>query len=458
MIAADMITRLEEVVGKPWVYTDEEALARHSSDATRFGSRPDAVVSPRNTEEVAGVVRLACAEGLPVTPRGAGTGLSGGSIPIKGGIVISTERMNSPAEIHKEDLYAVAAPGLVTEQFHKQVEAVGLFYPPDPASQSLCTIGGNVAECATGLRGLKYGTTRRYVLGLEVVTPGGEVIRMGARTVKNVAGYDVTRLMVGSEGTLGIVTGAILKLLPRPHARRLARCRLRDIIAATEAVTQIMAEGFVPSALEVMDEVTAKAVGAHLGRDMGPGVSLLIEFDGTASACREDASKVEEMLRSKYGSEVEGDVQGNDRDGLWAARRSVLPALERMAPTVVVEDVNLPRSMQPRMASLVGKIAGSHGLAVAVFGHVGAGNMHIAFLTDCKEPRQMKEVEAAVGEVMRGCVDLGGTVSGEYGIGLGKAPFVKLTLGGEGYEIMRRLKASLDPEDIMNPGKMFYDG
>jgi glycolate oxidase len=263
--------------------------------------------------------------------------------------------------------------------------------------------------------------------------------------------------MVGSEGTLGIITQVVLKLLPLPPARNLIWCRLPDIMMATEAVTQIMGEGLMPSVLEIMDQSTVSAVGDYLGKDMGSGVSLLIEFDGTKSVCQEDASKAAAILKSKSGSEIDSDLRGEESQALWRARRSVLPALTRMAPTVIIEDVTLPRTRQPKMAGVIGKIADDYGVKVAIFGHAGDGNMHPTFLADSKDTDAMKRIDAAVGQMMRACVDLGGTVSGEHGIGLDKAPFLKLELGGAGYDIMRRLKASLDPKDIMNPGKMFYD-
>jgi glycolate oxidase len=448
---------LKGIVAPENVLTDQESLVCYSFDATRYTALPDVVVKPRTSQEVAGVVALAYEESIPVTPRGAGTGLSGGSVPVKRGIVISTERMNSPARIHKEDLYAIVEPGVVTEHFQRDVEAKGLFYPPDPASQGACTIGGNIGECAGGLRGLKYGTTKNYVLGLEIVTPEGKIVKTGARTVKSVAGYDVTRLMVGSEGTLGIVTSVILKLLPLPQARRVLACRFDNIEDAADAVAEIIESGLVPSILEIMDDKTVEAVAAHLEEDLGKGVLLLAEFDGAKPLCQEEASKATGILNARHGGVVGGEVEAEKSEMLWAARRAALPALTRLSKTVILEDVTVPRSRLADMVGKITKISEKYDLKVAVFGHAGDGNIHPTFLTDRKNGGEMKRVEAAIGEMMCACVDLGGTISGEHGIGVDKMPFLKLEIGKAGYEVMRRLKDSLDPNGIMNPGKMFYD-
>jgi glycolate oxidase len=400
-------------------------------------------------------VGLACEESVPVTPRGAGTGLSGGSVPARGGLVLSTERMVSPVSIHKEDLYAVVEPGVTTESLQKQVESKSLFYPPDPASKTACTIGGNVAECAGGLRGLKYGTTKNYVLGLEIVNPEGDVIRCGARTVKSVAGYDVTRLMVGAEGTLGVITSATVKLLPRPPARRVLWAWFESVTGACEAVTELIGSGLLPSVLELMDEKTVEAVGSYVGETLGKGVLLLSEFDGNRSVCDEDASKALDILKEKYGREVRTGTEESEQEQLWKARRAVLPALTRLAPTVVLEDVTVPRSKLPDMVEKIKRIAGRYDLRIAVYGHAGDGNLHPSFLTDRKKQDEMRRVEVAISEMMRACIDLGGTISGEHGIGMDKKPFMTLEIGEAGCAIMRRVKASLDPKGIMNPGKMF---
>jgi glycolate oxidase len=455
MLNAGFIGKIKDIVGSEHVLTDKEALVCYSFDATRYKAMPDAVTQPRTTEEIASIVSLAGQEGVPITPRGAGTGLSGGSVPAGGGLVLSTERMVSPVSIEKEDLYAVVEPGVTTESLQKQVESKGLFYPPDPASKSACTIGGNVAECAGGLTGLKYGTTKNYILGLEMVTPEGKVIRSGARTVKSVAGYDVTRLMVGSEGTLGVITSVIVRLLPRPPARRALWSWFDSAGAASDAVADLIGSGLLPSVLELMDEETVRAVEAYIGESLGTGVLLLWEFDGSRSVCDEDASKSIGILKEKYGRDVDADGQDAHAEKLWKARRAVLPALTRLAPSVVLEDVTVPRSRLPDMVEMIEKISRRYDLRIAVYGHAGDGNLHPSFLTDKKNRDEMKRVGAAVSEMMRACVDFGGTISGEHGVGIDKKPYIALEIGEVGCEIMRRVKSSLDPKGIMNPGKMF---
>jgi glycolate oxidase len=457
MISPGAVDKLKSIVGKENVFTNDETRVCYSFDATRHSALPDVVIKPGALGEVARVVTLAYEESIPVTPRGAGTGLSGGSVPTRGGIVVSTERMNASPQVHKEDLYAVVEPGVVTEQLHKDVEAKGLFYPPDPASQGASTIGGNVAECAGGLRGLKYGTTRNYVLGLEIVTPEGRIVKTGARTVKSVAGYDVTRLMVGSEGTLGIVTSVTLKLLPLPPARRVVACMFSDVSEAVGSVSEIISSGLVPSILEIMDETTVGAVEAYLKKKIGGQVLLLAEFDGPKALCDEEASKAVEILSRNHDGAVDGDVDTRKTEKLWKARRSALPALTRLSTSLVLEDVTVPRSKLAEMVNKINRISSRYGLKVAVFGHAGDGNLHPTFLTDLSRRDEMKRVGVAVSEMMRASIDLGGTISGEHGIGVDRIPYLKLELGKAGYEIMKSLKDILDPRNIMNPGKMFYE-
>jgi len=451
------VSKLREILGGDHVFTDEETLVCYSFDATRYRARPDVVVKPTDTEQVARVIKLAYEESIPVTPRGAGTGLSGGSIPARGGIVISAELMNHKPQIHKEDLYVIVEPGVVTEDLQKHLEAKGLFYPIDPASQAACTIGGNVAECASGPRGLKYGTTRNYVLGLEVVDPNGKVIRVGARTVKSVAGYDIARLLVGSEGTLGFITSVTLKVLPLPPARRLLAATFDDVTKAAEAASAIIENRLLPSVIEIMDRMTIEASQSYIGKRIDGVVLLLIEFDGSEAVCDEEASKCMGLLKEDFGGAVDDRVDPDRATLLWEARRSALPALTRVANGVVLEDVTVPRSRLAAMIEKIQVISRNYGIRVAVFGHAGDGNLHPTLLFERKNRDDLKRLEGAIAEMMRACLDLGGTISGEHGIGLDKMPFLKLELSKAGYEIMMNLKRSLDPRNIMNPGKMFYE-
>lgn len=457
MLDKRVIAGLAEIAGKDNVLTDDESLKCYSRDATLYASIPEVVVKPRDTDQISRILALAWEETVPVTPRGGATGLSGGAVPIKGGMVISTERMNSAPRIYKEDLYVEVEPGLVTEKLRQAVEAEGLFYPPDPASQSACTLGGNIAECAAGLRSLKYGTTKDYVLGLELVTPEGNVIRTGARTVKSVAGYDITRLMAGSRGTLGLITSAFLKVLPQPQARKAFAVGFDSVGKASEAAAGVMEQGLTPSILEIMDARAVDAVSSHTGETPGQGVMLLAEFEGTRSLCDEDASKAREICETQFGGRVMTEADGPECERIWRARRAVLPALTAMSPAVIVEDVTVPRIRLAEMAAEMKKVAERYALNMVVFGHAGGGSLHPAFLIDRKRADELKRIRAGMSEMLRTCIDLGGTISGEYGIGLDKAPFLKLEIGTSGYDIMKRLKASLDGKGIMNPGKMFYD-
>lgn len=458
MLDKALIKKLGTIVGPDQVLTDDESRAPYCCDATGWKGDPDVIVRPRDTEEAARVVALAYENSLPVTPRGAGTGLSGGAVAAGGGIVLSAERMNAAPRVHKEDLYAEVAAGVLTEDFRNLARSQGLLYPPDPTSGATCTVGGNIAECAGGPRALKYGTTRLYVLGLEVITPEGRVLTVGARTVKSVAGYDLTRLLVGSEGTLGFITSAMMRLLPLPQSSMTLWAEFEDLQRASEAAGRIVASGALPAALEVMDGVCRKAVSEYLKVPPGGGALLLAEIDGMMTAARENAERAAGMLRTEF--KVEARIEagaGDEQENLWHARRAVLPALMRMRPTTLIEDIAVQRSKLPAMAAEIDKIAAKHNVRVAVFGHAGGGNLHPTFLTDSKDSDEMTRVKSAVSEVMRACVDLEGIVSGGYGVGLDEKPYRKLEIGRSGYEVMNSLKGSIDPKGIMNPGKMFYE-
>jgi glycolate oxidase len=457
MLDASILKAMESVVGGGNILGARDIPARYFHDAAGWKSEPDAVVRPRNAEEAAGIVALAYENSIPVTPRGAGTGLYGGCVAASGGIVLCTERMNARPRFHKEDLYAEVEPGVVNGDFRKMAEAEGLFYPPDPASLGTCTIGGNIAECADGLRSHKYGTTRRYVLGLEVVTPEGRLLRMGARTVKSVAGYDITRLWVGSEGTLGFITSAVLRLLPLPQARTALAASFSDAGTALEAGAALVTDGLIPSMLEVMDAACRRAASAHIGKDIGEGALLFVEFEDMQSVCRESAERASRLLGDEYGAVVRGDISGAERARLLQGRRSVLPALWTLKPVVILEDLTVPRSKLKNMSAEIEKIAARNGIEIALFGHAGGGNIHPAFLGGAGDGDEMIRMRQAVAETAQACAEMDGSVSGMHGIGLDKAPYLKLEIGQSGYEVIKSLKASLDPRAIMNPGKLFYE-
>lgn len=426
-------------------------------DATWRQGLPDLVVFPRSPEQVARLLRLAQEEGFPVVPRGAGTGLSGGAVPLAGGVVVALQRLAGVQEINRADLLAVAGAGTITAHLQAAVEAEGLFYPPDPGSAAVCTLGGNVAECAGGPRGLKYGVTRDYLLGLEVVTPTGEVLRTGGRTVKNVTGYDLTRLFCGSEGTLGIITGVTLRLLPLPAARRTVLAVYRRLEDACATVAQTLAEGILPAALELLDDVSVGCVEEHLrlGLPREAGALLLLEVDGTEGQVAEEARRAAECCASCGAERVTVAGSPQEAERLWQARRAVPAAVARLKPTKVSEDATVPRSRLPELVRRIKEIAGRHGLTVAVFGHAGDGNLHPNFLVDRRDPDEMRRLEEATAELFRAALDLGGTLSGEHGIGYLKAPYLAWELGEEGLSTMRRLKKALDPAGILNPGLIF---
>ncbi|MBN1504863.1 MAG: FAD-binding protein [Candidatus Eisenbacteria bacterium] len=462
-----VIKRLAEIVGPASVLESEEERLCHSYDATRRSALPDVVVRPQSTEQVAAVARLCTEEKIPLTPRGAGTGLSGGSVPVERGIVMSLTRMNRVREMAIEDLYAICEAGVVTQDFQKTAEEVSLFYPPDPASQNCCTIGGNVATAAGGMRCLKYGVTKNYLMGLEAVLPTGETIKTGARTVKSVVGFDLTRLMCGSEGTLAVVTAAILRLIPKPEHAETILAGFDGVEQAAAASAAVTAGGLTPAALELMDALSVSAVlrdassqgllAGEVGRAFGgarEGALLLAETDGFKEAAEHEAAAVEAVLKKAGARFVKRSSDGAEREALWEARRGVLAGLAKLKPITILEDATVPRSRIVEMVRAVGAVAARHGLTVAVFGHAGDGNLHPTILVDAPLEGRARDVRAAVSEMFDAALALGGTVSGEHGIGIDKAPFLRSEVGEAAFEIMRQLKKVFDPEGILNPGKL----
>lgn len=438
--------------------TSEEALLCYATDATRVEAMPDMVARPGDAACIQGIIKAASAHSVPVVPRGAGTGLSGGCVPVRGGVVVSTERMRGILDIDPVNLIAVVEPGVVTAKLHEAVEAIGLFYPPDPASFKACTIGGNIAENAGGLRGLKYGVTRDYVMALKVVLPTGGEITTGSKTIKSVTGYDMTRLMVGSEGTLGFITEATLKLIPKPETKAAFLASYATLEAASEAVVAIIRAGIIPSTLEIMDDITLKAVEQYQPTGCGldsAGSLLLIEVDGSAPDVASQAQRLEDTLSKSGASGIRRAKSPAEQEQLWIARRSALTALARISPSVVLEDATVPRSEVPAMVRAIRDIARKYELIIGTFGHAGDGNLHPTIITDLRVADNRERVHAAVAEIFRAALKLGGTLSGEHGIGLAKASFMEDEVGKDGLAAMRAVKDALDPKGIMNPGKIF---
>lgn len=454
-----LIRQLTNIASKHKVFTAKEDLYCYGYDATFRSFMPDVVVKPQDTDQVAAIVRLANEKGIPVYPRGAGTGLSGGSLPVQGGIVMALTDMNRILEIDRGNLLAVVQPGVITAHLHEAAEKEGLFYPPDPASSDVCTIGGNIAECAGGPRGFKYGVTRDYVLGLEVVAPSGEILRTGGKTVKNVSGYDLTRLLVGSEGTLGIITRATLRLIPRPRAVRTLLAVYDDLLNAGESIVNISTSGVIPATMEIMDRLSIRCASGSCGVDLPQDSEaiLIIEVDGMEAAVREEAAIVARVCRTAGAREVVMAEKPADREKIWRARKAVSSALMKIAPTKISEDATVPRSQIPAMINQLQRIRGKYNINLVIFGHAGDGNLHPNIITDENDPEEMQRVEAAIREIFQAAVSLGGTLSGEHGIGTLKAPFMEMEFGPAELSYMRRIKDTLDPRGVLNPGKIFQE-
>lgn len=456
MLKPSVLKELKSIVGPANFSTSPEELVVYSYDATRQESLPWVVVRPRSSREISEILRLANRERFPVVPRGAGTGMSGGSVPVQGGVVLSLERMNHILEIDEQDFIAVVEPGVITGDLQREVESRGLFYPPDPASRQFCTLGGNVAECAGGLRAVKYGVTKDYVLGLEVVLPTGEIITTGARTVKSVAGYDLTKLFVGSEGTLGVVTRITLRLLRLPETVRTLAAFFNEVPVAAKTASAIMASGVLPRALEFVDQAALRAVEGYLKEDLSHGAAamLLVEVDGPAESTAREADRIAEIMMQSGAVRVDRAGSDAEREQLWKARRSISPALYTIKPKKLNEDIVVPRSRIADSLREIAVIAERHGLLIVNFGHAGDGNIHTNILFDEVD---LPKAEAAVKEIFASTLRLGGSITGEHGIGLSKAAYLPMELGSEAIAAMKRIKHALDPNNILNPGKIFLN-
>ena len=462
MLDSTVLDALRSIVGPDDLKIDEESRIRYGTDALKRGRPADAVVCPADTGQVAAIARLCNTHRIPIVPRGAGSGYTGGSVPTHGGVVISLERLNRILEIDEANLLAIVEPHVITGDLQDAVERVGLFYPPDPASLRLCSLGGNVAECAGGPRAFKYGTTKRYVLGLEAVLPTGELIRTGGKTVKNVVGYDLTQLLVGSEGTLAIITKIVLRLIPRPPFQATLRATFDSIEAAVAAVVHITRARVVPAALELIDGETLEAVAQNLGvRSLAPegtAALLLLEVDGVAAAVEEEASRVEQACRDAGATEVLRAKDEAERQELWRVRREMSMSLKMVAALKFNHDVVVPKGRIPQLFELVGRLRRDFRLRVPSFGHAGDGNIHVNFMVDPTDPEEVARAQAAEPVLFEGVVALEGSISGEHGIGFSKAPFLSIELAAGEIALMRRVKQAFDPNWILNPGKIFPDG
>ncbi|MBI4263631.1 MAG: FAD-binding protein [Acidobacteria bacterium] len=445
------------IVGAEHVRADAPSLAAYGQDALGQGHPPDLVVMPANTQEVAAVARLCNAGRVPLVVRGAGTGYTGGAVPTSGGLVLSMERMNRILEIDEVNLLAVVEPNVINGDLQRAVEGVGLFYPPDPASLDTSSIGGNVAECAGGPRAFKYGTTKRYVLALEAVLPTGEIIETGSKAVKNVVGYDLTQLLVGSEGTLAIVTKVTLRLIPKPPTQATVLAMFADIQGAVDAVSALIQRRVVPAAIELVDDDSLRAVREHTGQEFAPpgtGAVLIVEADGTQAAVDEDIDRVARACRDVGAMRVTLAVDAVEREQIWSLRRLLSPALKATGLKKINHDVVVPRGRVPELFAVIQELKARYGLRVASFGHAGDGNIHVNLMVNpaaADETARAKDAERVLFERV---VALEGSISGEHGIGFAKAPYLGLELSADEIALMKRVKAAFDPNGILNPGKI----
>ncbi len=454
MLNQDVLQQFTSIVGKDRCKTSKEDLLTYSYDAYVHEFLPDAVLFPRTTQEVAQIMKTASANKVFVTPRGAGSGLMAGALAKQGGIVLCFTMMNRILEINTANRYAVVEPGMVISEFQKAIEKLNLFYPPDPGSATVATMGGAVAMNAGGMRGIKYGVTRDYVLGLEIVLPSGEVMNTGTITSKDVTGYDLTRLICGSEGTLAVVTKIIVRLLPNPKTKRTLQAIYNKIDDAGTTVAKIIEAGSIPATLELMDKMIIKALEdfAHLGLPLDAEAVLLMDVDGDPETVEKQAALVADFCRGQGARDVRVSQSEKENDQLWMARRAAFGAVARMRPTCVIEDATVPVSYLTSAIKKVIEISERNRVQIAVLAHAGDGNLHPLVLCDERDKDEMARVEKAMGEIVDYAMSVGGTLSGEHGIGIAKSKYLKRQLSETSLKMMRAVKNTFDPQGILNPG------
>ena len=452
------VAALQAAFSSGSILTSREDLIPYGFDGTAaLKQLPGVVVFPKDAASVSAVLKLARTHRVPVVTRGSGTGLSGGSVPVPGCVVLCLADMNRILELDAKNLTLSAEPGVITQRIYDAADAAGLFYPPDPGSMKISTIGGNVAENAGGLRGLKYGVTRNYVMGLEVVLADGSIVTLGNKCVKDVAGYNLRDLFIGSEGTLGVITRVLLRLLPKPGARQTLLATYASMDAAAETVSAIIAEKFIPCTLEFLDQRTLRCVEAFakVGLPTEAEALLLIETDGHPAAVADEAGRIERICTQHQALAVRRAASAEEGVRLATARRSAFSALARLRPTTILEDATVPRSELAKMIRFINETAQKHRVEVATFGHFGDGNLHPTFLTDERNVDEMHRVEAAMKEIFDYALSLGGTLTGEHGVGLAKKAYLPHQLGDATLSLLKTIKRSLDPDGLLNPGKIF---
>ncbi|WP_419175679.1 FAD-binding oxidoreductase [Desulfosediminicola sp.] len=453
----EIIQKLQAIVGSEHCTTRLEDLHCYSYDGRANPSLPEAVVFPDSTEQVSQIMKLAGKYQFPVVPRGAGTGMTGGAIPVAGGLVMAMTRMNRIIEIDSDNQVAVVEPGVITIDLQKAAKKVGLFYPPDPASLKYCTIGGNAGECAGGPAAVKYGVTKDYIMGLEVVLPSGEVIHTGTRTEKGVTGYDLTRLFVGCEGTLGIMTRLYCRLIPAPEAKETFLISSDSLSAITGLVAKILNNNILPCKLEYMDRTAIKVVSGIMAEPPGEDVEalLIVELDGTGESVTEQKQRLLAMLQVLDEFTVHHAATSEEVSQLWQARRSISPATLNLKPHKISEDVAVPRSRIPELVAHCEALSAELGLTILSYGHAGDGNIHVNIMLDKTNPQELKAGEEAKKRLFEFTISIDGTLSGEHGIGITKAPYLDLELNEATIAVMKQLKTLFDPLNILNPGKIF---
>ena len=461
VLPSTFVDTLAAIVGAEHVRLDADSLLRYGTDALLKGHAADLVVLPGSTDEIAAIARHCHEMRVPLVPRGGGTGYTGGAVPLSGGVVVSLERLDRILEIDQENLLAVVEPHVVTAALQEAVERVGLFYPPDPASLKQSVIGGNVAECAGGPRAFKYGTTKRYVLGLEAVLPTGEVIHTGSKVVKNVVGYDLTQLLVGSEGTLAIITKIILRLIPRPPVQITLRAIFDSVDGAVGAVSELLRRRVVPATIELIDGECLESVARYVGERLAPegtGALLLVEVDGLGTGVADEAEAVAAACLAVGGRDIVRASDHTSREALWRVRREISPSLKTIAPLKLNHDVVVPRGRIPQLFALVDRIRRESGLVIPCFGHAGDGNIHVNVMVDPGDADALRRAHDAERALFAGVIALEGSISGEHGIGFSKAPFIEMELSAEEIALMKRIKSAFDPHGVLNPGKIFPAG
>lgn len=455
----DLLTELRAIVGKGNASSSLEDRICHGYDATKGQALPDVVVKPAGAEEISRILLLANRKLIPVYPRGAGSGMTGGALPLRGGIVVDSSRMNRILAIDATNMTAAVEAGVVLSDLQAAVERKGLFYPPDPASSEFCTIGGNLAECAGGLRCIKYGVTRDYVLSAEAVLPTGEIIHTGSQTMKSVVGYDLGRLLIGSEGTLCVFTRATLRLLPAPQSVWTLMAYFTQIGDAVRASVAVVSKGIIPRTLEIMDELTIRCIRNYkpFGIPASARAIVLAESDGPEAGALGEAARMAEIFHASGAERVEAPQDAAEADLLWEIRRAASPALFSLSPGKLNEDVCVPRSRMIELFDGVSEISRRHAVAIACFGHAGDGNIHVNVLYDAADESERSRAEKAVEDVFRHVIALGGSISGEHGIGTAKAKFLSWEVGEREIALMRGIKKLLDPNNVLNPGKIFVE-